>query len=218
MTNSSASTEQLIDLAEGRLDEAQTQQVLAQIAHDPASRDAHAWVSNFVSVSQQATLQSPPASTRAMLEGLLPQRPRLTDELARMVSYVARLIRDVPAGHAFAGARSAAIDSKRELLFDVGDGADLMLQLEMTTDAVRISGQILAGDPAWRVLLVSEHATIETAADEFGEFAASVPATAFLRLDLVADSHQSSVDLTPYLDAAQGPSGQTTAPPQETSP
>ena len=200
MSDSNTSFEQMIDFVEGRLPEAEAQRVAAQIANDPAASNAHDWITNFVSLSQNSTLQAPPATTRAALEDLLPARPTLAVGAQRVLSYVAQLVRDVHVGQAFAGARSAGVGTQRQLFFDIGNGADLSLQLEITTDHVLISGQILAGDPAWRLALAGDDVTAELSADEFGEFSTRVPVTAFLRLDLIAAEHTATIDLTPYLD------------------
>jgi hypothetical protein len=213
MSQENTSFEQMIDLVEGRLNEVDAQRLQTLIATDPAASNVHEWITNFVSIAQQSTLQSPPAATRSALEDLLPARATLADGAQRVVNYLAQLIRDVPTGVAFAGARSTSVDAHRQLMFDIGEGADLSVQLEMKEDRILVSGQVLAAEPSWKVLLVSEHSSLELVADEFGEFSTHVGATSFLRLDLVSDSHTTSVDLTPFLDRGADQAGASTHSP-----
>ncbi len=217
MSQENISFEKLIDLVEGRLNKIDAQRLQTLIADDPAASNVHEWITNFVSIAQQSTLQSPPAATRSALEDLLPARATLADGAQRIVSYIAQLIRDVPTGAALAGARSASVDARRQLMFDVGEGADLIVQLELNGDRILVSGQVLASEPSWNVRLVGEHSSLEVVADEFGEFTTHVAASSYLRLDLVSNSHTTSVDLTPFLERGADQAGADIHSPKEGS-
>ncbi len=217
MSDNNTSFEKILDLVEGRLSETEAEHVVARIADDPAIGGAQEWITNFVSMSQQSVLQAPSASTRAALEDLLPLRPTVAEGVQRIVFYVAQLVRDVPMGQAFAGSRSAAIDAPRQLLFDVGSGADLMLHLDLSSDRVVISGQILGDEPAWHVRLEADDVSVELAADEFGEFSSRIAATAFLRIDLTSANQATTIDLTPFLDRRGADANVRATPPHEPS-
>lgn len=191
--------EQLVDVAEGRVAGADAEAVLQQIAADPTLVDVHRWIVDFLATAASSTLVRVPASTRAMLEALLPARRTLAGSVREAVSSVARLVRDVPVGGAFAGARGAA-STRRQLLFTLADGADLALELEHRPDALVITGQLLGGELAYEVEVTSDHPTIHATSDELGEFTISGPAVTFLRLDLVSADRRSAIDLTPFLD------------------
>jgi hypothetical protein len=191
--------EQLVDVAEGRVAGGEAEALLERLSGDPALHDAHRWLTDFLATTSTTTLVEVPASTRAMLEGLLPARRTLADSLRDTVGSIARLVRDVPAGAAFAGARGAA-STRRQLLFTLADGADLALELEHHPDHLAITGQLLGGELAYQVELTSDLPTVTVDSDELGEFAVSLAPTAFLRLDLAAAGGRSTIDLTPFLD------------------
>ena len=191
--------EQLVDVAEGRVTGPAAEAVLEALSTDPAMADAHRWLTEFLSTTRTTALVEVPASTRAMLESLLPPRRTLADTARDTLSSIARLVRDVPAGAAFAGARGAA-STRRQLLFTLADGADLALELEYHPDHLSITGQLLGGESTYDVELTSDLPTVTVASDEVGEFAVSIAPVAFLRLDLAAAGGRSSIDLTPFLD------------------
>jgi len=195
--------EELVDVAEGRVVGADAEAVMQRAAADPSLAAAHAWVAEFLSAAATATIVPVPPSTRTMLEGLLPARRTLTDSvrdnLRDAAASIARLVRDVPAGAAFAGARGAA-STRRQLLFTLADGADLALELEHHPDHLAITGQLLGGAIAYEVELISDLPTVTAVSDDIGEFAVSVAPVAFLRLDLEAAGSRSTIDLTPFLD------------------
>lgn len=204
--------EQVMDVLEGRVQGDAAHAVLDRIATEPAWQQAHAWATEFLAVSASSTLQTPPPSTRTMLEGLLPARPTFADSVGDVVRDAVRdairsfatLLRDVPAGAAFAGARGAG--TRRQLLFGIVDGTDLAIELDVLADRILISGQLLGPDPAGTIDVIGtdagETGTSGTVRiDELGEFAIDLAATSFLRLDLTTTNHRTSVDLTPFLDA-----------------
>jgi hypothetical protein len=191
--------ERLVDVAEGRVTGVEAEALLDQLSDDPEMRDAHQWLTEFLAISRTTALVEVPASTRTMLESLLPARRTLTDAARDTFSSIARLVRDVPSGAAFAGARGAA-STRRQLLFTLADGADLALELEYHPDALAITGQLLGGELAYEIELTSDVPTVRTSSDEVGEFAISTDAVAFLRLDLHTPQGPHSIDLTPFLD------------------
>jgi hypothetical protein len=194
--------EQLVDVAEGRVTGPEADGVLDQVAADPALADARRWVTQFLAAAQGTSLVEVPGSTRAMLESLLPARRTLADGVRDAVGSLARLVRDVPAGAAFAGARGAA-STRRQLQFAMADGIDLALELEFHSDNLLMTGQLLGGELAYEVELTSDQPTITASSDEVGEFAASLPSVSFLRLDLVSADGRTAIDLTPFLDEHQ---------------
>jgi hypothetical protein len=207
MTTQNAKFEQLVDLVEGRLPHDQAQQLADEVAADPELRALHQWVSNFRSMAERTTLVPAPASTHAMLIELIPRPRRIGDAVDHVIDLVGRLIRDVTAGPAFAGARGAALDSTRQLLFNGGDGADVAVQLNFGNDVIDISGQLLADDPAGDVQIVSDISIANPAIDEFGEFSTTIQATTSLQLQISTTAGRIHIDLTPYLDPASPPAG-----------
>jgi hypothetical protein len=191
--------EALIDVAEGRVTGAAADDILRRVATDSSLADAHRWVTEFLASAQRTSLVEVPSSTRLMLEGLLPARRTLADGVRDAVSSIARLVRDVPAGAAFAGARGAA-SSRRQLLFTMADGTDLALELEHRPDSLGITGQLLGGELAYVVQLTSDQPSVSVSSDEVGEFVVSLAPATFLRLDLVTATGHNVVDLTPFLD------------------
>jgi hypothetical protein len=191
--------EALIDVAEGRVSGVAADAVMSQVAADSSLAEAYRWVTEFLASAQHRSLVAVPGSTRLMLEGLLPARRTLADSVRDTVSSIARLVRDVPAGAAFAGARGAA-SSRRQLLFTMADGTDLALELEHHPDSLGITGQVLGGELAYEVELTSDQPTVSVSSDEVGEFAVSLAPATFLRLDLVSATGRNVVDLTPFLD------------------
>jgi hypothetical protein len=191
--------EQLVDLAEGRVSGPAAEALLREVAADPALAEVHHWLSGFLSAAKDTTFTAVPASTRAMLEALLPTRRTVGEHVRDAVGSIARLVRDVPSGSAFAGARGAA-STRRQLLFTLADGADLALELEYHPDSLAITGQLLGGDLAFEVELISDQPDAQVASDEVGEFTVSIPPVTFLRLDLVSASGRTVIDLTPFLD------------------
>jgi hypothetical protein len=205
MTTESETVEQLIDLVEGRLPKATAERLVHEMASDPAMSETHAWLAEFAALASRTTLVSPPSSTRARLESLLPQHRPLSDALDRVADYIGRLVRDVGAHPVVAGARGAALDARRQLLFDIGDDVELAIDLRPLTDSVVVSGQVLGDEPTRLARLVSDESTVEANTDDLGEFTAQAPRTSFLRLDLLDGQRLTTVDLTPFLDDAAGP-------------
>ncbi|HSM55175.1 MAG TPA: hypothetical protein VK879_03390 [Candidatus Sulfomarinibacteraceae bacterium] len=62
------SFETLLDLAEGRLSEAEAAEVAALAAEDDRAQALLAWLQNFRRVSEQVVLAEPPAALRHSLE------------------------------------------------------------------------------------------------------------------------------------------------------
>ena len=69
--------EEIIDVADGRVQGDAAASVLARVQADPELHQFHAWVTEFLATSAANPLETPPASTRAMLERLLPPRRTL---------------------------------------------------------------------------------------------------------------------------------------------
>jgi hypothetical protein len=202
MTTPNTKFEQLLDLAEGRLTKERAQQLTDEIAADADLRALHEWVSNFRSMAERTTLVPAPTSTRAKLVGLLPPPRRIGDAVDQVIDFVGKLIRDVTAGPAFAGARGAALDSTRQLLFHGGDDSDVAIQLNFTNDTIHISGQLLADEPAGVVQVASDTSVAHAWTDEFGEFATTIEAPTSLQLQISTTAGRIHIDLTPYLDPA----------------
>jgi hypothetical protein len=211
MPTNTEAMEELIELLEGHASDQEAQRILARVATDPSWSAAYTWLSDFLAMANRTSLVSPPPSTRAVLDDLIPQRHPLSDALDRFAEAVGRLVRDVRAGPAFAGARGTALDAKRHLLFDVGDGDELALQLHTTAATLFVSGQILSDRPSRLIRMVGDESTIDVSTDEFGEFAASTAITSFLLLEIVDGQRTTALDMTPFLDHASE-SGVTTAP------
>ena len=210
MTTQHDKLEQLLDLVEGRLSHDEVLRLTAEIDADPELSAAHEWVRNFRSMAERTTLVPVPTSTRSMLTSLLPEPRPTRPTLGQLVDIVARLIRDVTAGPAFAGARGVALDSKHQLLFDAGDDTDVTIELEFTGDALRVSGQLLADDAVAAVLLTGDRFTDQLETDENGEFSTTVPVPMSLQLSITTTSQHIHLDLTPYLDpAGSAPNGTT---------
>jgi hypothetical protein len=53
---------------------------------------------------------------------------------------------------------------------------------------------------AYEVALTSDLPAVNVVSDELGEFTATMPSVAFLRLDLQSAYGHSTIDLTPFLD------------------
>jgi hypothetical protein len=155
--------------------------------------------------SHRIVLVAPQPATRTAVEAMLPQRHRITDAVDRVIAYAGRLIGDVPAGSSFAGARGTAVDNQRHLMFDVGEGVDLLVQLRFDGAHLHLSGQVLADAPTADVALVGDHGATTAVVDEFGEFETVLDTTTALRLDLTVSGTRRAVDLTPYLDPARSP-------------
>lgn len=195
--------EEIIDVADGRVQGDAAASVLARVQADPELHQFHAWVTEFLATSAANPLQTPPASTRAMLERLLPPRRTLADGVKDTIGSIARLVRDVPRGTAFAGARGVS-GTRRQLVFSTDIGADLVLELDVDADPMYITGQLLGGSPSYTARFTGDGGAVNVAADEFGEFVTTVPAMSFLRLDLLSDDGSVTiVDLTPFLDEAE---------------
>ena len=202
MTRQNAELEQLLDLVEGRLSQEQARQLTEVIEADPELQAAHQWVRNFESMAARATLVPAPASTHAMLAGLLSQPRRTGDTLDQLIDFVGRLIRDVAVGPTFAGARGVALDSKRQLLFDAGDETEVSVALDFSADAVLVSGQLLADELAGEVLVTGDRSTVELSINGYGEFSLEIPRPMSLQLHITTTSRRIHLDLTPYLDPA----------------
>ena len=210
MTTQNAKLEQLLDLVEGRLSQDQALRLTAEIDDDPELRAAHEWVRNFRSMAERTTLVSAPASTRAMLSGLLPEPRTASKAVDQLIEFVGRMVRDVPAGPAFAGARGVSLDSKRQLMFDAGDDTDIAIELHLAGDVLRVSGQLLADDPTGAVLMTTDQSTVDLVADDYGEFSTTIPLPAALQLTITTTLKRTHLDLTPYLDpAGSAPHGTT---------
>lgn len=194
--------EKLVDLVEGRLTNDEAERIAAQIKSSSDLHVIHLWLRDFVAQAEQTTLVAPPATTRAALSDLLPPRNRASDARDRVVEHIGRLIRDVRAGPAFAGARGAVVDSGRQLLFDIGDDTDVMVQLQTGASEVRVSGQVLGDDPVRQLRLLWDDSSIELDTDEFGEFSTTVPTTTSLQMELASATQRARVDLTLFLDSA----------------
>ncbi len=210
MTTQNAKLEQLLDLVEGRLSADQALRLTAEIDADPELGVAHEWVRSFRSMAERTTLVPAPASTRAKLIGLLPDPSTTSNAVDQFVEFVGRLIRDVTAGPAFAGARGVGLDSKRQLLFDAGDDTEVTIELDFSGDVLRVSGQLLADDPTGQVLITGDRSTVELTTDEYGEFSTTIPVPTSLQLQITTTSQRSHLDITPYLDpAGSAPHGTT---------
>jgi hypothetical protein len=205
MTTQNTKFEQLLDLVEGRLTQDQAQQLTDEIAADAELRTLHQWVSNFHSMADRTTLVPAPASTRAKLLELLPRPRRIGDAVDQAMDFVGRLIRDVTAGPSFAGARGAALDSTRQLLFDGGDDTDVAVALNFSNDVLHISGQLLTDDTTGDVQVASDASTANRSIDEFGEFSTTIQIPTSLQLQISTTQGRIHIDLTPYLEPA-GPS------------
>lgn len=210
MTTPTTKLEELLDLVEGRLRTDRARQLTEEIDADPELHAAHRWVLSFESMAARTTLVPAPRSTHAMLADLVPQLPRIGDNLDQFVDFVARLIRDVAVGPTFAGARGVTLDPKRQLLFDVGGDSNLTVDLDFSADRVLVSGQLLANDPAATVVVTGDQPPIELPTDEFGEFCTEILKPTSLRLQITTASRRAQLDLTPYLDPAGPPARGTT--------
>jgi hypothetical protein len=209
MPTNSEAMEDLIELLEGRVSDDEAQRIRTRVATDLSWAGAYTWLTDFLALANQSSLVSPPPSTRAVLDNLIPQQHPLTDALDRFADYVGRLMRDVRAGPVVAGARGTALDAKRHLLFDIGDGAELALHLYTTTASLAVSGQVLAESPSRLMRLVGDESTVEVSTDEFGEFTTTILATSFLLLEISDGQRTTAVDLTSFLDHAGGPAATT---------
>jgi hypothetical protein len=201
MTTQNAKFEQLLDLVEGRLTQDQAQHLTDEIAADAELRALHQWVSNFQSMAERTILVPAPPSTRAKLIELLAQPRRIGEAVDQVIDFVGRLIRDVVAGPAYAGARGATLDATRQLLFDGGD-ADVAVELKFSNDVIHISGQLLTDDPTGDVQVASDTSIASPSIDEFGEFATTIEAPTSLQLQISTIRGRIHIDLTPYLDPA----------------
>jgi hypothetical protein len=202
MPTDSEVIEELIELLEGHVSDQEAQRILARVGADPSWSGAYTWLADFLTLANRSSLVSPPPSTRAVLDNLIPQHHPLADSLDRFVDYVGRLVRDVRAGPAIAGARGTALDSRRHLLFDIGDDAELALQLHTTADSLVVSGQVLSDGPSRRIRLVGDDLAVDVSTDEFGEFTTTTAVTSFLLLEIIDGQRTTALDLTPFLDHA----------------
>lgn len=202
MPTDSEAMEELIELLEGHVSDQEAQRILARVEADPSWSGAYTWLADFLTLANRSSLVSPPPSTRAVLDNLIPQHHPLADSLDRFVDYVGRLVRDVRAGPAIAGARGTALDSRRHLLFDIGDDAELALQLHTTADSLVVSGQVLSDGPSRRIRLVGDDLAVDVSTDEFGEFTTTTAVTSFLLLEIIDGQRTTALDLTPFLDHA----------------
>jgi hypothetical protein len=202
MTERSDIFEQVVDTVEGRADDATARRVSELIVTDQEWRAAHEWVSTFRTATDDVVLAEVPASTRAMLERLLPERRSVVGDLQQLVRHVARLVQNNAAGVAFAGARGASA-TRRQLVFEI-EGADLVVDLACESDRVECSGQLLGARDGTALTAASDSGEIALTADEFGEFSCVVPSASFLRLDLTTATTFTTIDLTPFLDGTQG--------------
>lgn len=201
--------EQLLDLVEGRLDDDDARRLRVELEVDPRLRATLDWVTDFRSLAQRTTLMPAPASTRRMLVELLPQPRTVIAAAGGVVDIVARLIRDVTAGPRFAGARGAALDSKRQLLFGADD-TDVAIELEFVGDALCVSGQLLSEDTAAVVTLTGDGSTTDLETDGNGEFSTTIHVPTAVQLSIRTTSQHIHLDLTPYLDpAGSAPHGTT---------
>lgn len=196
--------ELILDVIEGRLTGERADAVMARVALEPEWRDMYGWANNFVHGSEHLTVQPVSASTRAMLERLLPTRRAATEQIGDVVRTFARLVRDVPSGRAFAGARGAAA-TRRQLMFEVTADTDLVLEIETTDGALAIAGQVLGEHSRIAVEITSANGVQVVALDEVGEFTISLPPTAFAYLDLLGTEPLVTVDLTALIDPPATP-------------
>lgn len=67
----------LLDWVEGRLPEAEAEQVRAAIAADPQARTTVAWMRRFQRLRAGIVLATPPPETRQRLEALFGERERV---------------------------------------------------------------------------------------------------------------------------------------------
>ncbi len=214
MPTNSEAMEDLTELLEGHVSDQEQQRILARVAADPSWAEAYTWLTDFLALAKRSSLVSPPPSTRAVLDNLIPQQHPLSDALDRFADYVGRPVRDVRAGPAVAGARGTALDAKRHLLFDIGDGAELALQLHTTAASLVVSGQTLSDNPSRLIRFVGDESAVEVSTDEFGEFATTTAATSFLLLEISDGKRTTALDLTSFLDHA-GDSITTASPDPE---
>jgi hypothetical protein len=199
MSDNHDNLELVLDVIEGRLQGERADAVMARVAVEPEWRDVYRWANDFVHGSEGLTVQPVPASTRAMLERLLPARRAAAQQIGDVVRTFARLVRDVPSGQAFAGARGAAA-TRRQVMFEVTSDTDLVLEIETTDGALAIAGQLLGEHSHIAVEITSATGVQVVALDDLGEFTLSLPPTAFVYLDLLGTEPLVTVDLTALID------------------
>jgi hypothetical protein len=194
--------ERILDLIEGRLQGPEAEALQLRIASEPALAEINAWHGRFQQITAPLAFAVVPTATHDALEQLLPKQHPVSDAIGKASLYVSRLLRDLSAGPAFAGARTGGRQTSRQLLFAIGDDAELMIQIEATgpgTNRRQIVAQVLAPDPVCAVQVIDASSTTAVVTDEFGQFSFELPDTTDLRLEIVGADHRSVVDLTSYL-------------------
>jgi hypothetical protein len=199
MSDNQNHLELVLDVIEGRLHGDRADAVMARVATDPEWREVHQWATDFLAHREHLTLQPVPASTRAMLERLLPARQPVTAQIGGVVRTFARLVRDVPPGRALAGARGAA-GTRRQLMFEVTTGTDLVLEIETSDDTLTLAGQLLGDLTDVEMEITSQSGVQVIRLNDLGEFTVSLPATVFLYLDLLGTDPLVTVDLTAHIE------------------
>lgn len=186
--------DQLLDLVEGRLDR-QRAAALQQRIDAGAGAATVAWLARFHRTAGHTSFVTPPAELLDRLHAMMPARPGPLERLAGAArSWTARLVEDLTAGPLLAGARGAQLDHARQLLFEAGDGTDVVLRGTRRPDGtLHLDGQVLAEDPRRALRLQLADAELSADTDEFGEFT----------FDLEAD-HAEGGELTLLVEAADG--------------
>ena len=203
MTNADQlSFEQLLDWLEGRLEEADTARVAAQVAQADAATHAQvAWLRDFLAVSATTTLAAPPAQVRDALR----QRFAAEAERRRQPSLLRRVVATLSFNSvrqtATAGVRGGGTLLPQQLIF-TADAAEVALNMyrRLPEQQFDVHGQIFWTEEAvgddFSVYLLNEAGKAEEATpDELGEFHFQAVTPGVYRLVVRAD--QLEIEVAP---------------------
>jgi hypothetical protein len=149
----------LLDLLEGRLDDAEASQVSARVANgDRRTQAAVHWLQGFLATARAFPAPEPPPIIRQNLRQHFVRWSKAQAALRAGPDAVdATLLFDSRQDLALAGFRGGEESDDAYHLAFTTDGADLVIDVRRTTDSqVRLDGQVLLGDPAAAPVFAAE--------------------------------------------------------------
>ena len=176
-------TEQLLDLAEGRLGVAEATLVRRTAAEQGRTADLE-WIESFVRRSSVVVVGDPPADLRSRLvaEYATWAAERRAPSLVERIVGTVRSFGAPAGGPALAGLRGAAAPAGRQLVL-AGGPLEIVFQVEEHDGETRIDGQVLAlVDDAVvdgvMELRIGDAVVASAPVDDIGDFSLAVAAIA----------------------------------------
>lgn len=165
MSSNHVSTEQLVDLIEGRLDPAVEARGRVHLAGCARCAETRAWLERVIGAMRADDREEPPARVAGYISGLFAARPAPASPLRQIVAALRfdSALQPLPLGK-----RSAPLD-ERQMVFGA-PGLAIDLRIVSAEQEYSLAGQVLGAGPPGRIELRGLEAVLRADLGADGEF------------------------------------------------